>query len=540
MAHSEAPAAGALACLRYLALLGFSYGLLLLTLGFRLYEDAAIPPWAAFLKYPEKFQKDFLFQSLEGTLLSERTGAAHLYSLLIDRWRLVPVVHAIFSLLLIAGIERLARYFIGSGDFHWVAVWLLLPGLYHQHWGSNELYYAHVQPSLLAKAMGVWAWVGLLEKRVTLSTLTLVACALIHPSVGWQVAIFSAPLIKGLSWRQRALQALAVGLVLVQTLLVGRSAWPSPESQKLWETVYLEFRMGMHFAPPAFKPKSHVLFPVLLGIAFYLTWRRKHLLRWVFLLYALGLGAYVLNYYTLRWPPLWYSQLFRATVWLKPLALFTILSGILSLRRLSWRLSTGWSLVLMGLIAVPIYRLARHEYVGKRFLQVLEWGQSPAYLIGRCAQAVLPDTAVLAAAPTHEAQAAQFFAMRSSFLRLDAHLRAADAEGYRKRVRLLYGVDPGEGLAAWERLTAAGQIAYDSLARHQGAQWQSAGITHIITDGLADLPFPCLCRYESLALWALPTAAADRGIEGSSTDAHPVEVQRKPTSPLETAPLKTP
>jgi hypothetical protein len=78
MAHPKAQALSTPACLKYAALLLFSYALLLLSFGLRIYEDAAIPPWAAFLKYPHYFEKDLLPQTFTQTPLPERTVAAYL------------------------------------------------------------------------------------------------------------------------------------------------------------------------------------------------------------------------------------------------------------------------------------------------------------------------------------------------------------------------------------------------------------------------------------------------------------------------------
>jgi len=511
MAHPKAQALSTPACLKYAALLLFSYALLLLSFGLRIYEDAAIPPWAAFLKYPHYFEKDLLAQTFTQTPFSERTVAAYLYGLLIDHWGIVPFVHAVFGLLLLAGLHQLATQLVGPNDWAWVGVWLLLPGLYYQHWGSNELYYPYIHPSLLAKSMGVWVWVGLLRRWSSLATGALLGTAALHPSVGWQLALFSAPLALLLTRPQRALYAIALSLVGFQTLLLSRLAWPTPESKSLWEIVFLEFRMGMHFSPSTFKLKSHLLFGMLLLIALYLSIRQRHSLRWVFLLYALALGAYVLNYYTLRWAPLWYSQLPRATIWLKPLALFLILGSLQARRPLNLMLSPAMAISLASLSFLILYRLARNDKVGRYYLQVLRWAESPAYQLGQCAQHVLPANAVLAAPPSYEAQAAQFFAMRSAFLRLDAHFRTPDAETYRTRVQLLYGVDPAHGYPAWQALIQRGTAYFDSLAAHQAPTWRQAGITHIITDTPnLSLSYPCLCRAENLALWALPTPAAHK------------------------------
>ena len=511
MAHSQAQAFSPTACLRDGALLLFSYALLLITLGFRLYEDAAIPLWAAFLRYPENFTKDLLAQSFQGVSFSERTIAAHVYAPLIGRWWLVLLLHAGFSLILIAGLYKVARHLIGSSGAAWAAVWLFLPGLYHQNWGSNELYYPSVQPSLLAKSVGVWVWVGLLRGWGSLAAGALLITAAFHPSVGWQLGLFSAPLVLSLSRRAVVLYGGALALVLAQTLFIGRLAWPPQESKALWETVFLEFRMGTHFVPPYFKARSHFLFAGLLAMALGLAIRQRHSLRWVFLLYAVGLGVYVLNYYTFRWAPIWYSQLPRATVWLKPLAVFFLLGYIRERSGVKVHLSTAMAIVLTGLSLLILYRLARNEIVGSRYLQLLRWAESPAYRLGECARAALPKTALIAASPSHEAQSAQFFAMRSAFLRLDAHLHTSDAEVYRSRVRLLYGVDPANGYSAWQDLGRNGNAFFDSVATHHPMLWRAAGVTHIITEtpGLS-LGYPCLCRAEPLALWAIPTADARR------------------------------
>ena len=513
MAHPEAKNLSSAARLKYAALLVFSYSLLLIALGFRIYEDASIPPWAAFLKYPENFQKDHLAQQFAQVPFSERTVAAYLYAFLINRWWLVGVFHAAFSLLLLAGVHRLALSFVHSSDWAWVAVWIVLPGLYHQHWGSNELYYPYLTPSLLAKSVGIWVWVGLFQGQISLAAIALLIAAAIHPSVGWQLGFFAAPLVLFRPRKEIALYLGVLFLVLLQTLLISRWAWPPPENKNLWETVFLEFRMGMHFSPTYFKFRSHFLFGLLLSLALWISIRQKSTVRWVFLLYALGLGAYVLNYYAFRWEPLWYSQLPRATVWLKPLAVFVIAGYLRERFPIRVSLSTSMAIFLAGLGLLILYRLAKSDTVGVQYLQILRWADSPAYRVGQCARMVLPKEALIAASPSYEAQAAQFFSMRNVFIRLDAHLRTPDALTYRSRVKVLYGMDPAEGYSAWQALVRNGNRFYDSIATHHAALWQAAGITHFITETPnLSLSYPCLCRADNLALWALPTAAAHKGL----------------------------
>lgn len=501
MANTKALAARFSTFVRYSFLLATSYGLLLIALGFHVYDDAAIPPWALFIKEPALFQKDFLAQSL-GQGFSERTIAAYLYLPLLDRWGWVVVAHVAFSFLLLAGLERVAYSLLRHASLSWVALWILLPGLFYRHWGSNELYYPSLQVSLLAKALGIWVWAGLLQGWRLVPAAALVSCALIHPSVGWQVGLFALPL--ALAQRRQALPYMgSLGLVAFQTALVGKQAWPSPADEALWQKVFLEFRMGVHFSLSAFPVSAHLVFGVLWLGALIVSIQKRHPLRWTFVLYGLALGAYVFNYYTFRWTPLWYSQLSRATVWLKPLALFMILS-LLKEKCRHFQLTTSHAALLTGLVGFSVWRLGRHPDVGKVFLELFRWAEAPSYQLGACACRALPQGAVLATAPTPSAQSAQFYAQRSSFLRLDAHFRSPDPQAYRKRIQLLYGVDPIEGHPAWQKLRQRGQVYFDSILTHAPHLWQAAGITHVITEGTCYLPYEPLCRAGLLALYELP------------------------------------
>ncbi|MDW8134229.1 MAG: hypothetical protein RMJ66_04100 [Bacteroidia bacterium] len=110
----------------------------------------------------------------------ERVFVLWFYYALIDNWWAFMPLHAVFSLLLLNGLWRIAYVILGDEGWAWIGLWLVLPILYHHHWGSNELYYPVLNPSSLAKAVGSWVWVGLLEKRIGLAIIANSVMTLLH------------------------------------------------------------------------------------------------------------------------------------------------------------------------------------------------------------------------------------------------------------------------------------------------------------------------------------------------------------------------
>ncbi len=481
--------------IRFALLLGATYALLLIVLGYRVYEDASIPLGSVAIRFPEKLQRDF---SLQGTS-SERLLVNYLYAPFIGRWGLFFGLHAAFSLLLIAGLWRLAYNLVGSEGWAWIAVWTVLPGLYYHHWGSNELYYPYLTPSLPAKAVGAWVWVGLLEGRVAWAAIALLCATAIHPNVGWQTWAFSLPLLIGTKGRR--LWPYLVGSVFTVglSLFLFFQARPDPTQAPLWQKLFIGFRTHMHFYPEYFRPSSHVLFGFLLGSGLWLTYKRDRKLFGVFALYAVALLAYVGNRYTLEWGPLLYSQLPRATVWLKPLGVF-VLWGRLRPKLPEWRLSTPSALLMAGLLGWGAFRLARHPDIGREFIQIFRWRESSVWKLGLWGEAHLPVDAVVAAPPSWSGMSTLFALQRSAYLRIDFIGRPAPAT-YRERLLQLYGIDPLEGASAWKTLMAKGDSLFVERCRTLPDSLRIWGITHVVAPAWSCLPYRLLWKDDRLALY---------------------------------------
>lgn len=482
--------------MRFWLLLAATYAVLLIVVGYRVYEDASIPLGSVALRFPEKLQKDF---SLQGTA-TERLLVNYLYAPFVGRWGLFFGLHAAFSLLLLAGLWRLAHNLIGSEGWAWIALWTVLPVLYHHHWGSNELYYPYFTPSLPAKAMGAWVWVSLLEGRLAWAGLALAATTIIHPSVGWQTWAFSLPLVGGTRGKTLLPYALSSLFTVALTGLLFLQARPDPSQALLWQKISIGFRMHMHFYPEHFRPSSHVLFSFLLVSGLVLTYyRRDWKLFGVFVLYAGGLVAYVINRYTLAWEPLLYSQLPRATVWLKPLGVF-VLWGWLRPKLPEWSLSIRSALPLAGLLGWGAFRLARHPETGRDFLQLFRWQESSLWKLGQWGDAHLPLEAVVAGPPSWKGMSALFALQRSAYLRID-FIGRPEPQTYRQRLLQLYGVDPVEGALAWKTLVEKGDSLFVERCRSAPDSLRRWGITHLVTPAWACLPFPLLWKDDQLALY---------------------------------------
>ncbi|MCS6894785.1 MAG: hypothetical protein NZZ60_01375 [Bacteroidia bacterium] len=483
---------------RQALLIGATYASLLITLGFRVYEDAAIPPWAVAQKYPEYFKQDVF---LKQTSL-ERVAILPLYIWLIDRWEWVFPLHAAFSLMLIGGLWRLARSVGAADGWAWIAVWIILPGLYHHHWGSNELYYPQLQPSLLAKAVGVWLWVFLLNGRMKLAAIAVIIATLFHPSVGFLTWGFSLPLLLWQPMRRWGLYAVASAVVLSYIFFLFRHSTIPATERALWERLFVDFRMHMHFDPSSFRSSSHGLFLALWGVGVYGSWRRRSPLLGVFLLYGAGVFAYVLNFYTLRWSPLIYLQVPRATVWLKPLGAFV---GIALIAQ-KWRLpefSFRSAAILAGLIGWSAFRLSRKEEVGRSYLQVFRWKEDEAYQLGAWARKNLPPDALIANIPTEIGERAQFFCQRSGYFWLRATLRYEDPRLYAQRIYRLYGVDAMKGKSAWQEIERNGTRHFEKVCQENPDSLRSWGITHVIVSTSACLSMKPLWQGKQIALYAL-------------------------------------
>lgn len=479
--------------LRFWVLLVGTYAVLLVVLGFRVYEDAALPPWVLAERCPSCFQKDQFLPKMP----AERRLVSFLYAPLIDRWKWVFLLHAGVSMILLAGLWRLAYLLIGSEGGAWIGVWLILPILYYHHWGSNELYYPQLQPSLIAKAFGSWVWVFLLEKKPLQAGVFALLSSAAQPSVGILTWGFSLPLLLYIP-RQRVLSYLPFSFgILTHTLYVLKSNAVPESLRPLWEKVFIDFRMGMHFDPSRFRKSSHFLFAALWAVGLYGSYKQRHPLLGVFILYGIGIVAYVINFYTVRWSPLIYSQLPRSTVWLKPLGVFMALSWTGKWIRLPI-LSTSTAVAGGFLMIWSAFRLSRRTDQ-RDYIQVFHLEKSESYQLGSWIRQNLPDTILLAVPPTEEA--VLFYAQRSGYLWPNAVLKHEDPLLYAQRVRQLYGKDPLKKGVTWEEVQTEGAEYYEKLCRERPDSLIAWGITHAVVPSGTCMRGVPLWKGERLALY---------------------------------------
>lgn len=272
------------------------------------------------------------------------------------------ILHFFFSVFLISGMIRLADIILGNIELSILAVFITLFSLYNINTGSNELYYNMFVSSLAAKGIGIWALVNLYEKRLVRSSIFLSICTFLHPLVGLQLfAVFSALLvfvkilkIESFSWKD-ILKFLAIFL-LTGGIWVGfilGAQGPKTGNIHLFFDI-VEFRIAHHFFP-AYFPKTHVLFMLILGlfssIYFY---RKSKILFFFFLISGLGILLYIIGI-QMEIELFLSSQWMKITIWLKFLSIIAIISWIQSLLETKYQ-RLIFLIGFLGALAIALMR----------------------------------------------------------------------------------------------------------------------------------------------------------------------------------------
>lgn len=478
-----------------------AYGAMLLLLGYTpygesepiflasAYENPSF--WLSDFHVKDYLQKPFHWRSL--SVLFLRYGAST--PLLKALW------HGVFSITLFTGLWRMARHFIDHPSWSAVAVLLVLPFLYHVNWGSNELYYNHLHPSLPAKALAVWVWVGLLEEKAPrFALIFLLLSTAFHVQVGFHTAILTLPfwprVIRKTKLFEWILLALLVG-IYISIFTQNRNFL----SREMFYTYGVSFRLNLHFDPSVFPLNRHVLFGLFTLVLLLLAWRSAPAVFVSFLLLIGLVGVYLLDLYFFR-IGLVSLQAPRATVWVKPFFVFLLLGYLQGRGILSKNFSlpvTSW-LMVAALEAFLLWRLARYPQTASYYA----WQESslPQVQLAHKMRQLLPQSALLAAPMGIPhltiAQVSQrrfysmpgFFAFGKTFLPL-----------YVERVKNLYGLSP-PATKSWQRLASEANKHYYALC-HKPDTLRQWGITHIVTPDSMCLEMPLVTSSSGYKVYSL-------------------------------------
>lgn len=286
---------------------------------------------------PELFSKDLYIQNAVASFPNERYFFLLLLQPFTAQLEWVSFLfHFIFSILLLQGIYRIAGKFI---HHHWlklaVPLLLFIP-LYGINLGDNELYYGIFHPSLVSKAIGVWAIYFWLNKRLITALCLSSLATLFHPVAGLQVftLIAVAEFVYLLSIKQNPFSRsliIGVGIWLITAGLFLLSIHRRFEAGSdinidLYRIFYI-FRNPHHYIPAAFPEKNwFVLLPLFLG-GLTIYFKKDRRLFYFFLATCFGIAIYLVGL-QLNSTTITTFQWFKSTIWLELLSLIAILSAL--------------------------------------------------------------------------------------------------------------------------------------------------------------------------------------------------------------------
>ncbi len=287
------------------------------------------------------FGKDFFVQNYLSYGHKVRDGIVWLSNLGLQIMPLAHwyfLLHFIFSLSLICGGMAILSVFTRNKALiicALCAIWGLMFGI---NLGSNEIYYAQLVPSLIAKSFLIWSIYFYIKDKITLWPIFIIIGSLWQDMAALQLLLlltassfimFLVPLFR----RKKELPGLTAGGHLFRTIkpwnllffLLFISAflflkWDllfrSDPSQDMTGFInILLWRVGHHFDPALFPVKNYIIFGI--GVVFALTIllkRNLHLFVFCFLA-ILGCITYAVAYRI--YPEIVLTQWFKTTIWVK-------------------------------------------------------------------------------------------------------------------------------------------------------------------------------------------------------------------------------
>lgn len=323
-------------------------------------------PYAKWLIDSTLYPSDFFIQHISDQSINERYILAYFFSWF-GKWmpQAALLLHLVCGLFLLEGLLRVAKIFIRSRGLIWLAI--LIPFIPLMNWnlGGNEMYIPLITSSTVAKTFGIWAVYFFLKNRdfkpsnwyvyVLLSMATF-----IQPLVGLQLflVLTGVRILKvKIEWREflPVLFYVLTGGVWVFWLQRDYAAG-GIDHRLLFD--FLEFRLPHHFIPSYFSKKAAVVLLPLFGWSLFFFYKKNRDVFLIFVLVLLGALIYTIGVEVLEHSTIVSSQWFKATIWLKSLAVIGLFSflekKIPFLQNAFFQKICTWGLQILGVISIMI------------------------------------------------------------------------------------------------------------------------------------------------------------------------------------------
>jgi hypothetical protein len=490
-------------------------------------DQIEIVPVLHQLNHPKLYDSDFFIQHIIQKPVHERWFFVHT----IQFFRLFTpmaffILHAIFSIILILGIDKIAQFYIHQPYFRWIAIICILLISYNINLGGNELYYNLLIPSLVAKALSVWGIYYAMTERWVKMVPSLIVATFVQPLVGIQVLLLcflSTFPIKKEGFTQ-ALKKTSIPYFIVLVfilpwlfLLYTQHAQGDISDALLFEI--MEFRLSHHFFPGWFSKKGYLLIPILTIIGFFKFLKIEPFLSRYIAWASIGCLVYTIGVEWLEIPLFLNTQWFKTTIWIKAfgfIAAFAILEQILSIDRLrtssiyKWLQARhlNWNLPLLIPILLILIKISPLPFIKNRPYD-FPWQDSMTQEKDISIRAgELSNMEAIFVVPPNFTMF-KWYSKRSSYVDYKAMIHHKDvmAEWY-QRIQFIYQFNLDTKKQNPDENKAAAQY-HRTLTSKKLQEWKTRGIDYIITQKNTQLPLSQLTSNESYTIYALTSEAED-------------------------------
>ena len=474
----------------------FTWALLILFFGYETGtgDQSEFLPYALYLYNHSLYPHDLYIQSMEAMAMNERFFCALFLSRFIpnlESWTVI--MHLATTILLVLGSLKLAEKFIQNRFLQYAAILTCIVFFHGITINGNELYYNHFQGASIAKALTIWAFVYLLEKKIAHVIMIVIIATFFQPLVGLHSFLICAAVItyqtfimkehsKGIYFGTSFLYVVTGGLYMLAIILSQKNQTLVKVSDHEFIQIAYYFRMPHHFIPSYFSLKGILLISILFfSTALYFLKNSKE----VFIIYIVILtgiivylaGVYLDSFLIIS------SWWFRTTVWLNLLGcigVFALIEKYFSLKAYNKFEETELAtcVIVSALIISAIAFTPKLIPYSKPYHTFTSERDDEGIKICREIKNKIPNNAVFI--QPFEFTALKYYGERSSYVEFKTVSRRRDyLKIWYSRIKQVYGV--GTEIKDRKELMKKADENFKKLTKENLLKLKPEGVTHILT-----------------------------------------------------------
>jgi hypothetical protein len=459
-------------------------------------------PYVLYLQNHSLYIHDFFVQGLAEKVPNERTIVAGFFTLFGSHLEIAClIVHFVFTVLLITGLQKLGELITGNIAIARVAIVINLLLFFNHALGDVELYSDAVQASSISTAVIAFALYHFFKRNFLWATVLMSIASIIHPVEGLTVFMVMASAMmvycfklgiceKEVLIKSFAFYASTAGIfiaLLVWGKMDGVTVLSKQFDSYSFYRIYYVFRHAHHFVFTYQSLADILLFIAFITASLAFGFSSNRAFFWFSLFSVLGLLCYVIATDYLHLVDIANLQFYKVTQWTK-------FFGVLIFSKFILRFLQPWSkpvfspkmsnvLALAAAISLLAVICIKPHMVGLR---------KADYQLGRnwkenddaIAIAIMVDKQVGKDAvfiQPFSCTELKFFGRASSYVDWKAFVknRTRIGEWYR-RIGLVYGIsidDKEKGFG----LTQKAEANFFNLKKETAARLKNEGVTHILT-----------------------------------------------------------